>query len=494
MKNKQYGCFSRGCDAFYAGKSNLIVWLVCCLLAFHVQAFASDQQAGKKVTFASKTLTIKQLFTGITTQTGYHFFYSNTHLNVEQTVHLPKKTLTVPEALDCALEKGKYTYKISGNRVVISPVSATRQQTKRVTIMGKVTDTSGEPLPGVSVVAVDGAAGITTSVDGRYRLTLTTATPVRLRFSFIGMKPVERVYKGEKELNVVLEEAAGTVDEVVVTGIFNKPRESYTGAVSTISQKELKMFKGQNMLQTLRNIDPAINLVQNNLAGSNPNTVAELNIRGTSALPMSVKDLNENASAQLNTPLIIMDGFEVTIQQLMDLNDELVQSINIMKDAAATAIYGSRGANGVIVVTTKKPTAGRLRVQFSAGLNLEIPDLTSYDLLNAQEKLDFEYAMGLYDATNPADDLMKKQAYYALRREVLGGVDTYWLSQPLRTGVGQNYNLQLDGGSNEFRWSLNLSSDETLGVMKNSRHSNFSGVINLVYQHKSFTFQNRTNY
>lgn len=495
MKNKQCGCFSRGCDAFLSGKNNLIVWLVCCLLAFHVQAFASDQQAGKKVTFASKTLTMKQLFTGITSQTGYRFFYSNTHLNVEQTVQLPKKTLTVPEALDCALAKGNFTYKITGDRIIISPVSGkSSQQKKRVTISGKVTDTAGEPLPGVSVVAVDGAVGISTNADGRYMLALDASSPVRLRFSFIGMKSVERVYKGEKELNVVLEEAAGTVDEVVVTGIFNKPRESYTGAVSTISQKELKMYKGQNMLQTLRNIDPAINLVQNNLAGSNPNTVAELNIRGTSALPMSIKDLNENASAQLNTPLIIMDGFEVTIQQLMDLNDELVQSINIMKDAAATAIYGSRGANGVIVVTTKKPTAGHLRVQFSAGLNLEIPDLTSYDLLNAQEKLDFEYAMGLYSSTNPAEDLMKKQAYYALRREVLGGVDTYWLSQPLRTGVGQNYNLQLDGGSNEFRWSLNLSSDETLGVMKNSRHSNFNGVINLVYQHKSFTFQNRTNY
>lgn len=495
MKNKPCSCFSQGGNTLSSWKNNYIVWLVCCLLAFHVQAYAGTQQADKKVTFDNKTLTIKQLFAGITTQTGYHFFYSNSHLNVEQTVNLPKKTLTVSEALNCALDKDKFVYKVNRDKIVISPISGkSTQPKKRVTISGKVTDTSGEPLPGVSVISVDGSAGITTNVDGKYSLTLESASPVRLRYSFIGMKSVERIYKGEKELNVMLEEEAGKVDEVVVTGIFNKPRESYTGAVSTISQKELKMFKGQNMLQTLRNIDPAINLVQNNFAGSNPNTVAEMNIRGSSSLPMSVKDLNENASAQLNTPLIIMDGFEVTIQQLMDLNDELVQSINIMKDAAATAIYGSRGANGVIVVTTKKPSAGRLRVQFSAGLNLEIPDLTSYDLLNAKEKLEFEYAMGLYDATNPSDDLLKKQSYYALRRDVLGGVDTYWLSQPLRTGVGQNYTLRLDGGSSDFRWSLNLSSDETLGVMKNSRHSNISGVINLVYQSNSFTFQNRTNY
>lgn len=209
------------------------------------------------------------------------------------------------------------------------------------------------------------------------------------------MKTQERIYRGEKELNVVLEEDAETLDEVVVTGIFDKPRESYTGAVSTITAKELKMYQGQNLLQTLRNIDPAINLVQDNMSGSNPNRVPNINIRGNSALPMSMKDLNEGVSAQLNTPLIIKDGFEITLQQLIDLNDNEVQSINIMKDASATAIYGSRGANGVIVITTKQPQAGKLRLSASAGVNVEIPDLSSYDLLDALEKIEFRIPDGI---------------------------------------------------------------------------------------------------
>ena len=494
MENKQCSCFSWGVKALSSGKNSYIVWLICCLLAFHLNAYAGIQQADKQVSFTSRTLTIKQLFIGINKQTGYRFFFNNNVLNVEQRVTLPKKSLRVSEALKSALGD-KYTYKVMGDKIVISvkALSGSKPDSKLVTVAGRVTDSAGEPLPGVNVMLVGSSKGASTGADGKFVLSLEQTPNMRFRFSFIGMRPVEQVWKGG-EMNVVLEEEVGMMDEVVVTGIFNKPRESYVGAVSTITQKDLKMYKGQNMLQTLRNIDPAINLVQNNLAGSNPNTVPELNIRGTSALPMSVRDLNENVSAQLNTPLIIMDGFEVSIQQLMDLNDELVQSINIMKDAAATAIYGSRGANGVIVITTKKPKAGRLRVSVSAGVNLEIPDLTSYDLLNAREKLDFEYAMGLYSSENPSEDLLKKTSYYNLLRDVLGGVDTYWLSQPLRTGVGQNYNVQLDGGSDEFRWSINCSSDETMGVMKNSRHSNFSGVINLIYQRKSFTFQNRTSY
>lgn len=143
------------------------------------------------------------------------------------------------------------------------------------------------------------------------------------------------------------------MDEVVVTGIFNKPRESYTGAVTTITNKELKIFKGANMLQTLRNIDPAFNIVQNNAIGSDPNKLPEINLRGTSSLPKSVNELNQGIQAQLNAPLIIMDGFEISLQKLMDFNDEDIESVNILKDASATAIYGSRGANGVIVLTDR---------------------------------------------------------------------------------------------------------------------------------------------
>ena len=108
-------------------------------------------------------------------------------------------------------------------------------------------------------------------------------------------------------------------------------------------------------------------------------------------------ELNQLSSKQQNAPLVIMDGFEITLQKLMDFNDEEIESINILKDASATAIYGSRGANGVIVVTTKAPQAGKLKIYVQGGMNIEMPDLSSYDLLNARDKLELERILGLYD-------------------------------------------------------------------------------------------------
>lgn len=107
-----------------------------------------------------------------------------------------------------------------------------------------------------------------------------------------------------------------------------------------------------------------------------------------------MNELQQGVKAELNTPLIIMDGFEISLQKLMDFNDEEIESINLLKDASATAIYGSRGSNGVIVVTTRNPEAGKLKVMLKAGLQLSIPDLSSYDLLNAKEKIELEEAYG----------------------------------------------------------------------------------------------------
>ena len=181
---------------------------------------------------------------------------------------------------------------------------------------------------------------------------------VALVFSFVGMKTQEVKYTGQPELNIVMQEDVAQMDEVVVTGIFKKARESYTGAVSTIGKEEILAYRGQNMLQTLRNIDPAFNVVQNNEFGSDPNRLPDITVRGSSSLTTNLKELNEGTKNDLNVPLIIMDDFEISLTKLMDYNEEEIESINILKDAAATAIYGSRGANGVVVIVSKKPQAG----------------------------------------------------------------------------------------------------------------------------------------
>ena len=287
-----------------------------------------------------------------------------------------------------------------------------------------------------------------------------------------------------------------SLKEVVVTGIFRKAKESYTGSVATIGSEQLQQYRGQNLLQTLKNADASINFSIDNLNGSNPNKLPNINIRGNSSLPMSVEEFNAGQESNPNTPLVVMDGFEISLTKLMDYNDEEIESINILKDAAATAIYGSRGANGVIVVVTKRPEPGKLRVNVEAGIQMEVPDLSSYHLLNAAQKLELERKAGLYDqpwsSTNQQEYLLK-EAYQKRLRDVLNGVDTDWLSKPLRTGVGQRYNLRIEGGSQEFRWAADARYNDVEGAMKGSSRRTFNGGITLLYTYKNLTFRNYTS-
>ena len=204
--------------------------------------------------------------------------------------------------------------------------------------------------------------------------------------------------------------------------------------------------------------------------------------------------LNEEASNTVNEPLVILDGFEISLERLMDYNDEEIESINILKDAAATAIYGSRGSNGVIVIITKEPEEGKLRVNAEVGIDMEVPDLTSYDLLNAEEKLQLEYDLGLYDDENPRYDMLYKEMYNQRKRNVLAGATTDWIAKPIRTGVGSHYNLRLEGGSEQFRWSVTTNYKNVAGAMKNSYRRTFNGGITLMYKVKNLIFKNYTSY
>ena len=337
-------------------------WMLLVIGVLFISPWAMAQDKNARVNLHLQGATLKEFVQDLKKQTGFAFFYKDDVAKAVEPITANVQGATLESVLRDILGKKGCTFTFEGENVVIK-LQQQPQTLKEMTATGTVVDSKGLPLPGVTVLLKGTTVGTATDVDGRFKLTLPEMKQVSLLFSFIGMKPKEVVVKDQKELHVVMEEDATEMDEVVVTGIFNKPRESYTGAVTTITEKELKMFKGANMLQTLRNIDPAFNIVQNNEVGSNPNVLPEINLRGSSSLPTSINQLNQGAQAQLNTPLIIMDGFEISLRELMDFNDEDIASVNILKDASATAIYGSRGANGVIVITTKSPEVGNLKLR-----------------------------------------------------------------------------------------------------------------------------------
>lgn len=363
-------------------------------------------------------------------------------------------------------------------------------QDGKITVTGKVLDNK-EPVPGAVIFIKGTSNGVEADFDGNF--TLVMDKPGTIEVHAMGYKTfVKEILASQNNLVINLE-LDNMLNEVVITGIFNKNKETYTGSVTSISSKELENFKGQNLISTLKNIDPVLNIAVNNVIGSDPNALPDMSIRGSSSLGTSLDEVEQGANAQLNTPLIIMDGFEISLQKLMDYNDEDIESMNILKDASATAIYGSKGANGVIVITTKAPEAGKIKVYFKGGVNMEMPDLSSYDLMNAEEKLRLEWENGIYsNSVSVQNDLRLKEVYYRNLQAVREGVDTYWLAKPVRVGVGQKYNLNITGGNEEFRWRASLGYNDVAGAMKGSGRRNFSGALNLQYKYKNLIFNNQT--
>ena len=353
---------------------------------------------------------------------------------------------------------------------------------------GVVTNELGEPLIGVTVRNKSDNTGTVTDLDGKFSLP-SNGKSTTLIISYIGKQQVEIKAVPGKQLKIVMEDDANLIDEVVVTGIFKKSKESFTGAVSVVSEESLKMVGNKNLLVSVGNIDPSFNMLANNEFGSDPNHLPDISIRGSANLP-TLENLQDDTNTDLNTPLIIMDGFEIDLQRMMDLNSDEVASITILKDGTATAIYGSRGANGVVVITTKEPEAGKLKITYNGSLNIETPDLSDYNLLNARDKLELEKKLGYYESTSLTQDMILKNKYAERLADVERGVDTDWLSKPLRTGVGQRHSVRLEGGDKTFRYAASIQYNNVKGVMKKSDRNSLNAGINLSYYHKNVIFRN----
>ncbi|WP_231932397.1 MULTISPECIES: SusC/RagA family TonB-linked outer membrane protein [Butyricimonas] len=469
---------------------------LCVLLmfAFSFTMVANTHAQQERVNLDLKNVSIKNLFGEIRKQTALSFVFNTELVRNMGRVSIKAENETVECVLQRVLVNSGLTYRFEGDIIVICEQTAVlvKDEKKEVTIVGKVVDTKKEPMPGVTVLLKGTSLGTATNVDGNYKLTIPDMKDIVLVFSFIGMETQEVKYTGRDTINVTLQEQAETLQDVVVTGIFKKNKESYTGAVRVVTAQELKNFKGRNLIASLANIDPAFNLIANNEFGSDPNRLPEVQIRGAASLP-NISELQDNTSVDLNTPLIILDGFETTLQRMMDLDDNEVASITILKDGSATALYGSRGANGVIVITTKEPEAGKLKFYYKGEMNIETPDLSDYHVLNSRDKLRIEELSGYYHTTTlgPDYEIQFQEYRNAVYKQVAKGVDTDWLSIPLRTGVGQRHNLRIEGGDMSFRYSLSLQYNLTEGVMKDSKRENFNGEVNLSYKHQNLIFSNR---
>ncbi len=469
-------------------------FLMLCSFVFFALPMEGSAQQKTKVTVELRNVSLDEVISELRKQTDYDFFYNTELAKSKKNVNVAARDKQVTELLNEILPPLGMEYAVQGDMISIRAKEQKQMQTtESKEVSGKVIDAQGNVLPGVTVLVKGTTLGTSTDVDGKYNLALPVMNQnLVLVFSFIGMESQEVVYTGQSNINITLIASATEMDEVVITGIYTRKKESFTGSSQTYRDEELKMVGNANVLESLKTLDPSFAIIENNEFGSDPNHLPDIEIRGKT----SVVGLTDEYETDPNQPLFILDGFETTLQTISDLSMDRVQSITVLKDAAATAIYGSKAANGVVVVETKLPRAGALRLNYNANVQLSFADLTDYNLMNSYEKLTFERLAGCYrliDEDGNIKDEDQDQIYQDLMKEVARGVDTYWLSEPLRFAVTHRHTLSIEGGDNVFRYGVGLSYGMTEGVMKGSDRQVMNGNIRLIYRKGRLAFTNNLN-
>ena len=356
-----------------------------------------------------------------------------------------------------------------------------------------------EQLYGVSVAVWQNGklvTGAATGFEGEFSVNAPSGS-FEVRVSYIGYKPVVIKSSNIKKwdgVEIVLEEDGQQLETLVVNGFFAKDKNSFTGSVTQIKGEELKAVSGVNIVAAIASLTPGMQLVENTVQGSNPNHVPELVMRGMSSF--------SNEGQSVNQPTIILDGTEISMQELYDLDMNEVESINVLKDASATALYGSKAANGVIVITRKPIKESTLRVAYNFTGQVQIPKLNDYDVLNAMDKLKYEKLAGLYDGKGEIDTQTGLPVQYELDKLyneryklVMAGQNSDWLSQPARNSFSQDHSLRIYGGASNLRYELTGRFADTKGVMKDDYRKRYSLGFKLDYFLKnSLQISNRTTY
>ena len=471
----------------------LFILLTCCF-TFTLSAKTLAQQ--ERVSLDLKDAQVQQFFEEIQRQTNLHFLFNNEQLKDFGQVTVKAENETVTDVLDRVFRGSHLTYAFNGKMIVVRPRDEEPEEVqKSVTVKGRVTDEEKVPIPGVTVLVKEMNIGTATDADGRYRLTVPVLrdTTFSLVFSFVGMESQTVKYHGQDSVDVVLKEEVKKMDEVVVTGYLNVRKESFTGNVTTVTKDQLMRTNNKNAIAALQAFDPSFRIKENNIWGSDPNALPEFNIRGESSIEinkgldaeMNRRTQRTNLEDNPNLPIFILDGFQVDVQKIYDMDMNRIESMTILKDAAATAMYGSQAANGVVVVTTIPPKPGEMRITYNFSGGADFPDLSDYNLCDPAEMLEVEVFAGLYDVETPGD-YYKRQNYYAVYNNVIRGVETDWMSKPLRNVFNHTHSLNLQGGEESIRYSLDLSYDSNNGVMKGSYRRTSGFGIELQYNYKKF--------
>jgi TonB-linked SusC/RagA family outer membrane protein len=483
-----------------------------------------------QITLNLQRTSIIKLTEAIEAQTDYVFLYNEDKLpNDKITIHV--KNASIDEVLTKYFKTAGVDYRIVDKNITLKAITEVtwKQGTridfiKLVNVRGTVKDSLGRPLAQVNV-KLEASTKQSTEAPGSAEINKTTVTQITTHsaitnasgfylltnvpeegvivFSAVGYatKRVTIPTGGAKDLQKVIDvvlkqEVVGLKEVTINTGVYTRKANSFTGSTLVISGDDLKKVGNANFFQSLRNISPSM-VLDNFAAGSNPNTMPDIQLRGTSTFPLDRNELPSGLKGNYvkspNEPLFILDGFEANVERIFDLDMNRIETVTILKDAASKALYGAKAANGVVVIETKKLVTGKARVTYNNAVDLELPDLSSYNLTNSLEKLEAERIDGFYvpaGASSPADHVAGQQLYNARRKLALEGLDTYWIAKPLQNGVGQKHSLTVELGGSNLNNIVDVAYRDVTGAMIGSNRENISGNISTSYRLNNLLFRN----
>lgn len=445
-----------------------------------------------------KEVSLMTLFREIQKQTGIDFVYNEEQCRDFGKVSVEISDGTVEQLLQQVFDSSKLTYRFENGVIMIKALDEMRPQEQKVQISGSVVDTKGQPLPGVTILLKGTTVGCVTDSEGNFRLELPMRENIVLSFSFVGMKTIEVAYSGQKEMKVVLEEEITEMEQVNVisTGYYDIDKSKMTGAVEVVTAREIAGKGYTSIDEVLRGTLAGVSVM--NVSGR-PGAQAQIRIRGVNSLtgnmePMWIVD---GMPMQGNLPTSVGVGatdLENTVltSGIGNISPDDVESITILKDAAATAIYGSRAANGVIVIKTKRGRVGKSYINVQSSFAISEAPKNRLEMMNSEEKIAFERSLyedfpnatlrgrasllykGIDEGTISRADAMAEL-------ENMRQINTDWFDEIFRIALNHNHVVTLSGGSEttQFYSSINYSNEQ--GVIPNNDYKHFGATLKLTH-------------
>jgi TonB-linked SusC/RagA family outer membrane protein len=454
---------------------------VLALLLSIAGAWASSGYAQTaRLTVEARNLSMEEFFRKIEDQSEYRFFYS-VKVNVERIVEGSFENSLIADVLDEVLKNTDIIYEVKGKQIILSPsANPSTTEQKQKSVSGKVTDSSGATLPGVSVVIKGTTMGVITDIDGKYSIS-SVPENTTLQFSFVGMKTQEISVGGKATLNVKLEEETVGIEEVVAIGYGTVKKSDLTGSVSSFRKDDLNKGVNSTMTGLLQGKAAGVQITQ---ASAEPGGGTTIQIRGAGSVnagsgPLYVVDgLPIENSQVISGGGASMPEARVPRSPLSSINPADIESIEVLKDASATAIYGSRGANGVILVTTKKGSSGAMKITYSGYSGIQTPS-NMIDVLNAE------------DYKRILNQILDTPGSNVSATERIGDIQsggTNWQNELLRDAVVQSHSLSFTGGNNGTKYFASLNYFDQDGVLKTSGYKRYDTRLNIEHKANKMLF------